>query len=95
LCGVYIEKKFFVLPCKIKLFVYVTRILTFKSPGCLCVLYAFRNKQLLLHCHVTGLRGAQAVVFFEVETEVHGRGRPVFQRATETLLTEARYLSLS
>jgi len=49
---------------------------------------------------VTGPRGAQAVVFFEVETEVQGRGRPMFQRATETLrriilLTEARHLTLS
>jgi len=38
LCGVYIEKKFFVLPCKIKLFVYVTRILTFKTLG-VCVFH--------------------------------------------------------
>ena len=43
---------------------------------------------------MTGPRAAQAVVFFEVEPEVQGRGRPMFQRATETLrriilLTEA------
>lgn len=67
---------------------------------CLCVPYASRNKQLLPHCHVTGPRGAQAVVFFEVETEVQGRGRPMFQRAIKALrriilLTEARHLSLS
>lgn len=100
MCRVYLEKKFLVLPCEINLFIYVTRILTFKNPECFCVPFASRNKQLLLHCRVTGPRGAQGVDFFGVETEVEGRGRPMFQRATETvrrviLLTEGRHLGLS